>query len=94
MDPGRCTIIKVQGDAMEPTLPDGCSILVDHKRRRRRLGHIFVLRIENDVMVRRAGRDQAGRWTLVSDRDLGAPIPWSRESQVSGEVRWMARILT
>ena len=94
MDPGRCTIIEVRGDAMEPTLPEGCSILVDHKRQRRRLGHIFVLRFDDDVMVRRAGRDQAGRWTLVSDHHLRDPIPWSRESQVSGEVRWMARILT
>ena len=58
------------------------------------LGISLCFESNDAVMVRRAGRDQAGRWTLVSDHDLRAPIPWSRESQVSGEVRWMARILT
>lgn len=92
VDPDHCTILKVRGDAMEPTLPDGCSILVDHQRRRRRLGHIFALRTGDDLMVRRAGRDQSGRWVLVSDHHLRPPVPWSyRKSEVAGEVRLMAR---
>lgn len=29
LDATRCAIIRVRGDSMEPTLPDGCSILFD-----------------------------------------------------------------
>ena len=33
IDPEQSNIISVRGASMEPTLPDGCSILVDRKRR-------------------------------------------------------------
>ena len=39
----RCSIIGVMGESMEPTLPEGCVILLDHNRRRRREGRIFVV---------------------------------------------------
>ena len=45
IDPTQCTVIGVAGESMEPTLPDGCSILVDRSRRRRRAGRIFVARL-------------------------------------------------
>lgn len=91
IDPDRCTIMEVRGDAMQPTLPGGCSILVDHQRRRRRLGHIFVLRTGDEWIVRRAGKDQTGRWVLVSDNRRRPPEPWPhRGTAVAGEVRWMA----
>lgn len=94
IDPDRCTIIEVRGEAMEPTLPDGCSILVDHRFRQRHLGHIYVLRTGDDLIVRRAGKDQSGRWVVVSDHPRQPPAPWSyRESDIVGEVRWMARTL-
>ena len=94
IDPDRCTIVEVQGAAMEPTLPDGCSILVDHRRRQRRLGHIYVLRTGGDLIVRRAGKDQSGHWVLLCDHPQQPRVPWSdRESDVAGEVRWMARTL-
>ena len=38
IDLTQCVVIKVRGESMEPTLPDGCSILVDRSRTRRRDG--------------------------------------------------------
>ena len=41
----RCSIIGVRGESMEPTLPEGCVILLARNRRQRREGRIFVVRI-------------------------------------------------
>ena len=92
IDAGRCAIVGMRGDAMEPTLPDGCSILVDYTRRRLRAGRIFVVRSGAELTARRALKDRAGRWLLAGDHHRHTPpVPWDRRaSEVVGEVRWMA----
>ena len=62
----RCSIIGVMGESMEPTLPEGCVILLDRNRRRRE-GRIFVLRTTDGLVVKRAGKGTDGGWQLVSD---------------------------
>ena len=89
-----CRVIQVIGESMEPTLADGCSILVNHARRQRRVGHIYVVRTGDGLVVKRAGRDVSGAWLLVSDNPnkLAWPNrPWPAEAQIVGEVRWAAR---
>ena len=93
LDPGQCTVVKVQGESMEPALPEGSAILVDRARRRRRVGGIFVVRTADGVVVKRAGKDQSGAWQLLSDHPAWNPAPWPRDAQVIGEVKWMARTL-
>ena len=88
----RCSVISVMGESMEPTLPDGCVVLLDHNRRSRRKGKIFVVRTEDGLVVKRAGKDPGGRWQLVSDHPAWPPQPWAR-AMVIGEVKWMAREL-
>ena len=88
----KCSIIGVMGESMEPTLPDGCVILLDHNRRSRHKGKIFVVRTEDGLVVKRAGKDPGGRWQLVSDHPAWPPQPWAR-AMVIGEVKWMAREL-
>ena len=88
----RCSIIGVTGESMEPTLPEGCVILVDHNRRRRLNGHIFVVRKSDGLVVKRAGKDDSGNWLLVSDHPVWKPESWG-EAEVIGEVKWMAREL-
>ena len=89
-----CRIIEVVGESMEPTLADGCSILVNHASRRRRLGRIYVLRTGEGLVVKRAGRDPAGIWQLVSDNPdkyVWPTRPWPRDAEIVGEVKWAAR---
>ena len=93
LDPSQCTVVKVQGESMEPTLPEGTAILVDRARRRRRVGGIFVVRTADGVVVKRAGKDAAGRWLLLSDHPAWEPAPWPADAEVLGEVKWMARTL-
>ena len=90
----NCRVIGVIGESMEPTLADGCSILVNHASRRRHLGHIYVVRTGEGLVVNRAGRDPAGVWQLVSDNPdkLTWPNrPWPSDAEIVGEVRWTAR---
>ena len=93
IDPARCSVIGVSGDSMEPTLPDGCSVLVDHNRQRRRQGRIFVLRTEDGLVVKRLGKDDAGGWELRSDNPAWETVPMRRGDEVIGEVRWFASTL-
>ena len=93
IDPTQCNVISVRGESMEPTLPDGCSILVDRSqgRRRRRAGRIYVMRTEDGLVVKRAGQDEEGNWQIVSDNPDREPVQWATETEVIGEVRWAAR---
>ena len=90
IDPDQCNVISVRGESMEPTLPDGCSILVDRSqgRRRRREGRIFVMRTEDGLVVKRVGRDEEGRWEIRSDNPAWLPLFLSEETDIIGEVRW------
>ena len=77
---------------MEPRLPHGCSILVDlsHGRRRRRVGRIFVLRTEDGLVVKRAGKDEDGNWQIESEHPSYPPVPWENDTEIIGEVLWYA----
>ena len=95
IDPNQCSVIGVTGESMEPTLADGCSILVDGSefRRRRRAGRIFVIDTADGLIVKRAGRNDTGEWRIDSDHPAWDSEPWPENANVVGEVRWMARTL-
>ncbi len=90
----ECRVIRVLGESMEPTLVDGCSILVNQASRRRRVGRIFVVRTEDGLVVKRAGKDRADAWLLVSDnpnKQAWPTVIWPLDAPVIGEVKWAAR---
>ena len=93
LNPDRCCVIGVTGESMEPTLVDGCSILLDHDRRQLRAGGIFVVRTGDGLVVKRAGRDRDGGWQLCSDNPDWMPVPWSDDADIVGQVIWTARTL-
>ena len=90
----HCRVIQVLGESMEPTLVDGCSILVNQAGQRRRVGRIFVVRTEDGLVVKRAGKDRTGAWQLISDnpnKQAWPTVPWPGDAPVIGEVKWAAR---
>lgn len=91
IEPGHCRVARAVGSSMEPTLPDGCSILVDLHTKEFREGAVFVARTSDGVVARRAAQLTDGR-QLVSDDGQLAPVPW-QSAGVIGEVRWMGRTL-
>ena len=90
IDPTQVDLIQVRGESMEPTLPDGCSILMDRRRRAARSGRIYVVRTDEGIVVKRACRD-TGRWFLSSDHPAWPARLWPADAELIGEVRWMAR---
>ena len=82
---------RAVGASMEPTLPDGCSILVDIQGKEFRDAAVFVASAGDGIVARRAAEFSDGR-QLVSDDGQSAPARW-QGSSVIGEVRRIARTL-
>ncbi len=90
LDSARCLVVRVQGDSMEPTLPEDCWVLVNRDQRRRRTGRIYALRTAQGLVVKRAARNRRG-WLLTSDHPDREAVAWPEDAEIIGEVRWMAR---
>ena len=91
IDAALSNIVPVQGDSMEPTLPEGCSILVDRSRREPQEGRIYVMQTEDGLVVKRLGRDELGRWEARSDSSKWETVPMLYDTDIIGEVRWSGR---
>ncbi|MCY4635005.1 MAG: LexA family transcriptional regulator [Acidobacteria bacterium] len=88
----KCHIIGVVGESMKPTLPDGCSILVNRENRDLEDGKVYVIRSGDELLVRRALKHQADRWLLSSDNPDKRSWPtmaWPENARTVGEVRWV-----
>lgn len=89
-----CRIVRVAGEAMEPTIPDSGLILINTASTEHRDGRIYVLRIGDDVLVRRVRLDPEAGWLLHCDnRDKATwpTQPWPENAVTVGEVRWLGR---
>jgi hypothetical protein len=94
--PGRSdardlSVIRVTGRSMEPTLQDRDEILVDTGDRRLREG-IWVLRIEDVVLVKRLRRGPGGL-EVVSDNPEAGPVDLAGGYALIGRVLWAGRKL-
>ena len=94
--PSSCRIIRVRGESMEPTLPNGSLILVDLATEHPKSGRIFVIRTGNGLTVKRLSNNSKVGWMLESDhpqRSLWPTQPWPEDGEIVGEVRWVGRSL-
>ena len=95
-DPTNLSLIVVDGDSMEPTLGDGDDIMVDHSAATRHLRDgIYVLRMEDVLLVKRVAMGPSGKLTIRSDNPQYPD--WedvSAESvNIIGRVVWTGRRL-
>jgi len=59
--------LEVKGDSMEPLLYDGDLVAVDRSRREAREGAVYVLRIGEELFIKRLERsDESGEWICTS----------------------------
>ncbi len=86
--PGKVSAVVVTGDSMTPTLADGDTVLVDHKRNEPRQGRIFAVRREECLLVKRMQEEPHGGWMLTSDNEEYAPIGTGADFEVIGEIVW------
>ena len=93
----QLSMIRVQGDSMVPTLSDGDEILVDRGDAGERLRDgIYVLRIDDMLVVKRVAVNPAGRrLSIRSDNEAYPDWPDCDPAAVNvvGRVVWVGRRL-
>ncbi|WP_205480251.1 S24 family peptidase [Sphingomonas arenae] len=93
--PDNLTVIRVEGDSMEPTLHDGDDILVDRSDAGSRMRDgIYVLRIDEALVVKRlALHPVTRRVTVQSDNPAYADWPDCSPDEIHciGRVIWTGR---
>jgi SOS-response transcriptional repressor LexA len=96
LDPERLSLIRVEGDSMQPTLNDGDDIMVDTAAADRtpKKG-IHVLRLDGTLMVKRLLPAKGGKLSIISDNPAYAPMEDvdAKEMTVIGRVVWVGRKL-
>ena len=88
-------MMMVRGDSMEPLLKDGDTVLVDQTDNTPTDGHIFVVRLGEELMVKRLQKTALG-WNICSLNQGYAPIAVEGEQEdfcVYGRVRWFGRVV-
>ena len=88
LDPANCKVFEIRDGYMEPTLPNGCYILVDCASIDWQPPRIMAVRIGASVIARRAAIGDDGRRLMVSDHPDWPVVPLPASSEVIGEVRW------
>ena len=72
---------------MEPTLPDGCSILVDRSSVEWEPPRIMLLRTGEGLVVKHAA-DEVGVRIMQSDNPDWPDAPLPEDAEIIGRVRW------
>jgi len=87
--PDHAVALRVQGDAMEPTIHSGDILVIDHHDREPMAGRVYVLRTETGLVAKRLCQD-AGAWIMTSDNEAAGwlPRPVGPEDRVLGRVIW------
>jgi SOS-response transcriptional repressor LexA len=94
-DPKRLSIIRVEGDSMEPTLADGDEILVEAAGEKEHLRDgIYVLRMDDALVVKRLALNPAGRRVSITSDNPAYPS-WPdcpiKSVEIVGRVVWAGR---
>jgi hypothetical protein len=93
IDPGGARLIYVRGDSMEPLMYDGDQIMFDATKRAIRDGELYVVRIDEDELVKRLHKRPGNRLVVQSENPAFAPFELDATSPgfaVLGQVVWRA----
>ncbi len=94
--PDALAVLTVEGDSMYPTLANGDQILIDTQDRLASRDGIYVLRVDDALMVKRLSLNPATRrLTIRSDNDAYPTWPDCDPAAVAviGRVVWVGRKL-
>lgn len=92
--PENMSLIKVEGDSMEPTLLSGDLVLVDHRRNNvAAQGGIYAIAIDDEIMIKRVQPVfPDGKLLVISDNKQYNPFEIDTEKiKINGKVIWFAR---
>ena len=94
-NPNRMSLIKVDGDSMEPTLLSGDLVLVNHSRNSiASQGGIYAIAINDEIMIKRVQPVFPDKLLVISDnKQYPAREIATQHVRVNGKVIWYARDL-
>lgn len=92
----RLSVIEVAGDSMEPTMYGGDHVLVDLTATTVSHDGIYILRLDETIIVKRCHRDISSRAVHIISDNQRYPIDIVKSAdrlQVIGRVIWIGRAL-
>lgn len=60
-------LMRVDGNSMSPTIQDGDTVMIDTARKGIKEGHLYAIRLDSTVMVKRLAFRPAGKIVVISD---------------------------
>ena len=79
LTPDRCAVVFVKGDSMADTITDNDSLLIDTQSRNPIDGHIYVVRLGDELYAKRIQKSFDGSLVLISDNKEYGPIAVPKE---------------
>ncbi|CCN69748.1 XRE family transcriptional regulator [Vibrio nigripulchritudo] len=79
LTPERCAVVFVKGDSMADTITDNDSLLIDIGSRTPIDGHIYVVRLGDELYAKRIQKSFDGSLVLISDNKDYGPIAVPKE---------------
>lgn len=90
--PQNMSIIKVQGDSMEPTLLSGDLVMVDHSQDATTRGGLFAITIDQEILIKRIQPLMDAKLLVISDNEKYTTLEIAAENiRINGKVIWFAR---
>lgn len=87
-------IMLARGDSMEPTLPDGATLLIDTSKTDPGDG-IYIIRVDGHLFAKRVQRFPDGSIKIKSDNSIYDPFSVEKDHvsdlDIKGKVVWYAR---
>ncbi|MCG9624604.1 XRE family transcriptional regulator [Vibrio mediterranei] len=74
LNPDRCAVVFVKGDSMADTITDNDSLLIDLDSTTPIDGHIYVVRLGDELYAKRLQKSYDGSLILISDNKDYSPI--------------------
>lgn len=80
------SVVTARGDSMEPTIHHGDTLLIDMSQSIPRDGHIYVIRSDDMLWVKRIQRQLGGGLLLISDNDSYPPMLLNAQEHENTEI--------
>lgn len=97
LSPTSAKVLSVRGDSMAPTLQHGDLLLVDTAVERVEDAGIYVVGVDDRILVKRIQPKYDGSLSLISENPVYAPeeipVGMADKLRVLGRVRWYGRAI-
>lgn len=91
-NPEDMVIFQVAGDSMSPTLADGDLIMINRRDKDVRTGYIYLLRMEDELMVKRLENRPGSILLIRSDNSDYEDIAINK-SEIDGQIEIFGRMV-